>query len=72
MAFQTQEFKITGMTCGHCEMTVNKAIMKLGPGIINVVVSKDSGTASVTYDDSKVTPDQIRAAVNDTEIYSAA
>lgn len=38
---------ITGMTCGHCEMTVKNALLAV-PGVSRVVdVSKDRGQAVV-------------------------
>jgi copper chaperone len=38
---------ISGMTCGHCEMTVRKALTTV-PGVTRVVeVSKDRGEAVV-------------------------
>jgi copper chaperone len=72
MAIQTIEIKVTGMTCGHCEMTVDKAIRSLGDAVTNVHVDRNSGTASVTYDDSKVSAQQIKEAIDATDIYSAA
>lgn len=71
MAIQTQTFNVSGMTCGHCEMSVNKAIKTLD-GIIDAKADKNNGTVTVSFDDSKVTPAQIKDAVNDTGIYEAA
>jgi copper chaperone CopZ len=61
MAIQTENIGVSGMTCGHCEAAVTKAITQLGKGIINVHVDK-----------TPVTLDQIRQAVNATEIYTTA
>jgi copper chaperone len=72
MSIQTKQIKVSGMTCGHCEMAVNRAVKTLGDAIIDVKADKDSGTATVSYDDSKVSEEQIKAAVNETGIYEAA
>jgi copper chaperone CopZ len=57
------ELKIEGMTCGHCEMSVTKELSKL-PGASNVKVSSQSGTASLSVDDS-VDQAQVLAAVEE-------
>lgn len=44
---------ITGMTCGHCVMTVRKALESLS-GVKEAVVSLDEGKAVVTYDPAQV------------------
>ncbi|HTL82411.1 MAG TPA: cation transporter [Bacteroidia bacterium] len=72
MATVTEDIKVSGMTCGHCEMTVNKAITGLGDGIVNVKVDRNTGTATVSYNDSKISRAKIVEAVNATEIYSAS
>ena len=57
------DLKIEGMTCGHCEMSVTKELSKL-PGAQDVKVSSQSGTASLSVDDS-VDQDQVSAAVEE-------
>lgn len=43
----TTTLHISGMTCGHCEMSVRKALEAV-PGVVRVVaVSKDRGEAVV-------------------------
>lgn len=43
----TTKLQISGMTCGHCEMAVKKALAAV-PGVTEVVdVSKDRGEAVV-------------------------
>ena len=59
------------MTCGHCEITVGKAIMNLGDGILNVQADKNAGIATVTFDDAKISSEEIKEAINATEIYQA-
>jgi len=57
------DLQIEGMTCGHCEMTVTKELSKL-PGASDVKVSSQTGTASLSVDDS-VDQAQVSAAVED-------
>lgn len=43
----TTKLQISGMTCGHCEMSVKKALAAV-PGVTHVIeVSKDRGEAVV-------------------------
>lgn len=41
-----KEFKITGMSCNHCRMTVEKSIANV-PGVVNVLVDLPQGMATV-------------------------
>jgi copper chaperone CopZ len=53
--------QITGMSCGHCVARVQKALSKLdGVDVRNVEV----GSAEMSYDPSRVSPDQILEAVD--------
>jgi copper chaperone len=54
--------KITGMTCGHCQQTVEKALEKV-PGVYGAVVDLQNATAEVDYDDDTATPDELTDAV---------
>ena len=67
---ETKTIKITGMTCGNCEKSVKNAIMEVD-GVSDAIVSASTGNAVVTFDNSKVSEEQIKKAVNDTEIYVA-
>lgn len=40
--------KISGMTCGHCEMSVGKELTSIGGQ--NVVVSSAAGTADADFE----------------------
>ena len=51
---------IEGMSCGHCLNAVNRALGAL-PGV--EIESVQIGRAAVRYDESKVSPSQIVAAV---------
>ncbi|APH46542.1 heavy metal transporter [Microbacterium sp. 1.5R] len=41
------EFQVTGMTCGHCEMSVREEVSGV-PGVEDVQVSALNGTLVVT------------------------
>lgn len=41
------EFIVSGMTCGHCEMSVREEIQEI-PGVTNVEVSHQIGRLVVT------------------------
>ena len=56
----TQTFAVTGMTCGHCVMSVREEVSEVS-GIVAVDVDLESGRMTVdgdNYDDAAV-----RAAV---------
>ena len=54
------QLKITGMSCQHCVMAVKKAL-----GGLNGILESDVaiGSASVKYDESKVSKADIVAAI---------
>ena len=43
----TIEYQVTGMTCGHCEMSVREEVETL-PGVQTVEVSHQTGRLVVT------------------------
>jgi copper chaperone len=47
MMMATSEYQVTGMTCGHCEMSVRDEVDQL-PGIEDVQVSAQTGRLTVT------------------------
>ena len=59
---QTENLKVTGMTCGGCTSTVMHALEALA-GVDDVTVSLASGEATVQYDERQTSPDQLKAAV---------
>ncbi|MBU3646502.1 MAG: heavy-metal-associated domain-containing protein [Limnohabitans sp.] len=42
-------FNVQGMTCGHCEMTVKKAIARIDPNA-QVEIDRDTGKVNVHSD----------------------
>lgn len=57
-----QEFRIEGMTCGHCVMNVRKELSKL-PGVI--LDDVQIGSARLHYDEAKVSQLDIARAIED-------
>ena len=55
-------FNVQGMTCGGCVASVKRVLEAL-PGVSNVNVVLDPGTASVAYDPARVTAEALRDAV---------
>ena len=53
----TTEYQVTGMTCGHCEMSVREEVGQLA-GVDTIEVSAQTGrlvvTASAPVDDAAV------------------
>ncbi|MEV7610857.1 heavy metal-associated domain-containing protein [Microbacterium sp. NPDC089320] len=43
----TNEFQVTGMTCGHCEMSVREEVSEV-PGVEGVEVSAQTGKLVVS------------------------
>ncbi|MBC1424656.1 heavy-metal-associated domain-containing protein [Listeria seeligeri] len=56
--------KIEGMTCGHCEARVEKALAEVD-GVTNAKVSLEEGTATVEFETGKVTEDSLIDAVEE-------
>ena len=47
MSATTTQFQVTGMTCGHCEMSVREEVSEL-PGVQAVEVSHETGVLSIS------------------------
>ena len=56
-----ERFNVTGMTCASCQANVQKAVEKLG--VENVNVNLVSETMNVSYDENKISNDDIINAV---------
>jgi copper chaperone CopZ len=57
-ADQTAKFKVTGMYCDACQTKIQHALNKTN-GVKSATVDLNSGSATVTFDDAKVKPQQI-------------
>jgi len=53
---------VSGMTCPHCQMKVEKALMGAG-GVYSAVVDLSAGEAEVDFNDDAATTDQLIAAI---------
>lgn len=56
------KLRVTGMTCGHCQAKVEKALKGVS-GVYSAVIDLPDGEAEVDFNDDTVTPDQLVAAV---------
>ncbi|MGH9530869.1 MAG: heavy-metal-associated domain-containing protein [Terriglobales bacterium] len=54
----TTKFKVTGMYCDACQTKIEKALSKTD-GVKSATIDWKAGSASVTFDDAKVNPEQI-------------
>ena len=59
---QTEHLRVTGMTCGGCTSNVTHALEAIA-GVEDVHVSLAAGEATVQYDASRTSPDQLKSAV---------
>ncbi|AWB82826.1 transporter [Corynebacterium yudongzhengii] len=53
---ETKNYTVTGMTCGHCELSVQEEIAEI-PGVTAVSADHTTGAVTVTgegFDDSQV------------------
>lgn len=58
-----QNFKVEGMSCGHCEAAVREEVSKI-PGVTTISVSAQDGSLQVD-EDGTVSADAIIAAVEE-------
>ena len=56
------KLRVTGMTCGHCQAKVEKALKSV-VGVYTAIIDLPDGEAEVDFDDDSVTTDQLVAAV---------
>ena len=63
MSTTTTEFQVTGMTCGHCEMSVREEVSEV-PGVQGVEVSHETGLLTVSSTQG-VDDAAVRAAVDE-------
>ncbi len=58
----TIKLRVSGMTCGHCQAKVEKALQGTA-GVYSAVVDLQGGEAEVDFEDDSVTTGQLVAAV---------
>ncbi|MFO7694354.1 MAG: cation transporter [Vicinamibacterales bacterium] len=59
---ETLTLNVTGMTCGGCESAVKRGLARLD-GIGEVTASHAKAKVIVTYDATRVSPDEIKARI---------
>lgn len=62
---ETVTYDILGMTCIGCEAAVNNVAQQV-EGVLEVKASYETQTATISFDKSKVQPEQIKQAINST------
>lgn len=67
---QTSTLKVSGMACGACAATVEKAVKKLD-GVTAAVVSQPKGTAEITFDPTKTSPEALAKAITEKTSFKA-
>ncbi|MGE5313702.1 MAG: heavy-metal-associated domain-containing protein [Acidobacteriota bacterium] len=59
---KTQRLNIEGMSCGHCVMALKKELSKI-EGV--TIKAAEVGSAELEVDETRVTPEVLRAAVEE-------
>ena len=67
----TVAYTVDGMSCAGCSGKVEAAVKKL-KGVYTVAVDLNTKTAKVAYDPKKVSPEQIKKAIEKTGFKPAA
>ncbi len=60
----TRTFKVAEIHCDGCENTIRTALSRV-PGVIGVVASADAGDVKVSFDDTQLGEDDVRARLSD-------
>jgi copper chaperone len=60
----TITLQVQGMTCGHCKAAVTSALQELD-GVKNVEVHLQEGTVDVDYDETKVSLEKLKEAIEE-------
>lgn len=61
-SFKKITFKITGMNCASCAQTIEKAL-KRSDGVVKASVNYALALATISYDNSMISPDQLKEVV---------
>ena len=61
---ETVTLKVNGMTCGGCVASVTR-VLRVVPGVGEVAVALQPGTARVTYDPQRAALPALKRAVED-------
>ena len=71
MANSRVELKVEGMTCQGCVRSVERKLSKVA-GVQSASVNLDAGNATVEYDDSLATPQQLASAIEQIGYHATA
>jgi Cu+-exporting ATPase len=63
-ACRTVVLSVTGMTCASCVQSIEGTVSQQ-EGVRQISVSLAEGTGTILYDPSVITPEELRAAVED-------
>lgn len=63
MSTNTNEYQVTGMTCGHCEMSIREEVSQIA-GVEDIQVSAQTGKLVVSSA-SDLDDDKVLAAVEE-------
>ncbi len=61
---KTTVLKVEGMTCGHCEMSVQEALDELD-GVKRAKADRATESVEVTYEEDEVSNDQFKEAIEE-------
>ena len=59
-----KSFSVSGMKCVNCKANVERTLKAL-PGVADAVVNLEDANVTVEYDETQVTPEAMKAAVDD-------
>lgn len=59
---KTETIKVAGMSCGGCALNVSGAL-KAVEGVSDAQVSLEQGLATVAYDETRTSSEQLKSAV---------
>jgi copper chaperone CopZ len=71
MSFQTQEIKVSGLTCGTCVNTLTNALMSK-EGVKDVEVDLTKGIARIKFNVYKLNKQQVIDIINSDTPYQAS
>ena len=61
---KTTVLKVQGMTCGHCELSVQEELEELD-GVEHAKADRTTGDVKVAYEEGKVGTEQFREAIEE-------
>ena len=64
----TVDWNVEGMSCGHCKMSIEEALLEVG-GVEEAQVDLDGGTVAITYEESKVEVSKLKEAISEAGPY---